>query len=46
MARDTWAFTSGLLHLLLSCQKGDAAFVRQIPQMIVSHMAMRRRSEA
>lgn len=46
MARDTWAFTSGLLHLLLSCQKGDVAFARQVPQMIVSHMALRRRSAA
>jgi TetR/AcrR family acrAB operon transcriptional repressor len=46
MARDTWAFTSGLLHLLLSCQKGDVAFARQVPQMIVSHMALRRRSPA
>jgi TetR/AcrR family acrAB operon transcriptional repressor len=42
MARDTCAFTSGLLHLLLSCQKGDIAFARQVPQMIVSHMALRR----
>lgn len=41
-ARDTWAFTSGLLHLLLGC-KLDDAMLRQIPQMISTHMALRRR---
>lgn len=42
MARDTWAFTSGLLHLLLSCQKGSD-LNQHVPQMIVNHMALRRR---
>jgi len=41
MARDTWAFTSGLLHLLLSCQKGSD-LDQQVPQMISTHMALRR----
>lgn len=41
-ARDTWAFTSGLLHLLLGCQI-DTGLDRQIPQMITTHMALRRR---
>jgi len=42
MARDTWAFTSGLLHLLFSCQKGSD-LDQQVPQMISTHMALRRR---
>ena len=42
-ARDTWAFTSGLLHLLLNCQKGSDLGDR-VPQMISTHMAMRRRA--
>ena len=42
MARDTWAFTSGLLHLLLGCQKGSD-LDQQVPQMITTHMALRRR---
>lgn len=42
MARDTWAFTSGLLHLLLDCQKGSD-LDRHVSQMIVTHMALRRR---
>lgn len=42
-ALDTWAFTSGLLHLLLAC-KLDGEMVRQIPQMITTHMALRRRT--
>jgi len=41
-ARDTWAFTSGLLHLMLGCQAGSD-LDRQIPAMITTHMAMRRR---
>lgn len=41
-ARDTWAFTSGILHLLLGCQM-DSGLDQQIPQMISTHMAMRRR---
>ena len=41
MARDTWAFTSGLLHLLLGCQKGSD-LPQQVPQMIATHMALRR----
>jgi TetR/AcrR family acrAB operon transcriptional repressor len=40
-ARDTWAFTSGLLHLLLSCQKGTDLGL-QVPAMIAAHMALRR----
>jgi TetR/AcrR family acrAB operon transcriptional repressor len=40
-ARDTWAFTSGVLHLLLSCQKGSN-LNELVPSMIKSHMAMRR----
>ncbi|HEX6733620.1 MAG TPA: TetR family transcriptional regulator [Azonexus sp.] len=40
-ARDTWAFTSGLLHLLLGCQKGSD-LDRRIPEMISVHMALRR----
>ena len=44
-ARDTWAFTSGLLHLMLGCQKGSS-LEQQIPQMISTHMAMRRKSAA
>ena len=42
-ARDTWAFTSGLLHLVLGCQI-DNGLNRQIPGMIAAHMALRRRS--
>ena len=41
-ARDTWAFTSGLLHLMLGCQKGSD-LDKQIPTMITTHMALRRR---
>lgn len=40
-ARDTWAFTSGLLHLLLGCQQGSDLYL-QVPAMIDSHMALRR----
>ena len=40
-ARDTWAFTSGLLHLMLGCQKGSD-LDRRIPAMITSHMRLRR----
>lgn len=42
-ARDTWAFTSGMLHLLLGCQM-DSGLDQQIPQMITTHMALRRRA--
>lgn len=42
VARDTWAFASGLLHLLLGCQK-DSDLEKQIPEVISMHMAMRRR---
>lgn len=42
MARDTWAFTSGLLHLLLSCQQGSD-LEQRVPQMISAHIALRRR---
>lgn len=41
-ARDTWAFTSGMLHLLLECQM-NGGLDKQIPQMISTHMALRRR---
>lgn len=41
-ARDTWAFTSGLLHLMLGCQKGSD-LDKRIPAMITTHMALRRR---
>lgn len=41
-ARDTWAFTSGLLHLMLGCQK-DSELDQQIPHMITMHMSLRRR---
>jgi TetR/AcrR family acrAB operon transcriptional repressor len=40
-ARDTWAFTSGILNLLLGCQR-DSGLERQIPDMIRAHMALRR----
>lgn len=40
-ARDTWAFTSGLLHLLLSCQRGSD-LSQKVSAMISVHMAMRR----
>ena len=40
-ASDTWAFTSGLLHLLLSCQRGSD-LSQKVPAMIRVHMAMRR----
>lgn len=42
VARDTWAFTSGLLHLTLGCRK-NTGLEREIPQMIAAHMALRRR---
>jgi TetR/AcrR family acrAB operon transcriptional repressor len=42
IARDTWAFTSGLLHLMLGCQKGSDLDQR-IPDMIAMHMVLRRR---
>lgn len=41
-ARDTWAFTSGLLHLLLGCQI-NTDLTNQVPQMIAQHIALRRR---
>lgn len=44
-ARDTWAFTSGLLHLLLSCQRGSD-LSQKVPAMIRVHMAMRRITSA
>lgn len=40
-ARDTWAFTSGLLHLLLSCQRASD-LSQKVSAMIRVHMAMRR----
>lgn len=41
MAQDTWAYTSGLLNLLLGCQNGTDLGQR-IPGMIATHMALRR----
>lgn len=40
-ARDTWAFTSGLLHLMLGCRRGTG-LEAQIPEMIRKHIALRR----
>lgn len=40
-ARDTWAFTSGMLHLLLGCQMNQG-LGQEIPRMITTHMALRR----
>ena len=42
VARDTWAFTSGLLHLQLSCQRGSD-LPKHVPTMIKTHMALRRK---
>ena len=41
-ARDTWAFTSGMLHLLLGCQMNQG-LDQEIPRMISTHVALRRR---
>jgi TetR/AcrR family acrAB operon transcriptional repressor len=40
-AQDTWAFTSGVLHLFLA-QQMDNGLAQQIPQMISTHMGLRR----
>lgn len=40
-ALDTWAFTSGVLHLLFGCQQGSDLYL-QVPAMVTSHMALRR----
>ncbi len=40
-ARDTWAFSSGLLHLTLGCRK-NTGLEKDIPAMIAAHMALRR----
>jgi len=40
-ARDTWAFTSGLLHLLLGCPSGR---VGDMPALIEAHMALRKKA--
>lgn len=40
-ARDTWAFTTGLLHLIVGCQIGQGLNA-PIPRMIEAHMALRR----
>ncbi|MCK6391513.1 MAG: hypothetical protein L6Q40_10935 [Azonexus sp.] len=42
VARDTWAFTSGLLHLTFGCRK-NTGLEQEIPAMIQAHMALRRR---
>ncbi|PKO90597.1 MAG: TetR family transcriptional regulator [Betaproteobacteria bacterium HGW-Betaproteobacteria-12] len=44
-ARDTWAFTHGLLDLMLGCRKGTG-LEQQIPAMIAGHIDMRRAEEA
>ena len=41
-AQDTWAFTSGILHLSLGGQLAGEAAAR-IPPMISAHMALRRK---
>lgn len=41
VAHDTWAFTSGLLHLTLGCRK-NTGLEKGIPAMIEAHMALRR----
>lgn len=41
-ARDTWAFTSGILHWLLGFQM-DGGVQPEIPRMISTHMALRHR---
>jgi TetR/AcrR family transcriptional regulator, acrAB operon repressor len=43
LARDTWAFTSGLLHLLFGCQQHNKELASQVPAMITAHIALRRR---
>jgi TetR/AcrR family acrAB operon transcriptional repressor len=43
-ARDTWAFTSGLLHLSLGCRL-NTGLEQEIPAMIRTHMALRRAAE-
>lgn len=40
-AHDTWAFTSGILHLMFGIRR-DSGIERKIPEMIRTHMAMRR----
>lgn len=40
-ARDTWAFTTGLLHLLVGCQIEQGLYT-QITRMIQAHMTLRR----
>lgn len=41
LALDTWAFSTGLLHLLLR-EPIEKGFYKQIPMMIDTHMALRR----
>ncbi len=41
-ARDTWAFTSGLLHLMFGCRRGTG-LESDIPLMIENHMKLRRK---
>lgn len=40
-ARDTWAFTSGVLNLMLGCRRGSG-LEQQVQAMIKAHMALRR----
>lgn len=40
-ARDTWAFTSGLLHLALECRL-EENLATDVATLIVAHMALRR----
>ena len=39
--RDTWAFTSGVLNLMLGCRRGSG-LEQQVQAMIKAHMALRR----
>lgn len=40
-ARDTWAFTSGLIHLIFGHQR-RSGLEQKIPGMVSAHMALRR----
>ena len=41
-ARDTWAFTSGLLHQRLLGMLAQVGAEERIPEMVATHMALRR----
>lgn len=42
IARDTWAFTSGILHQLLNVGF-ENGLMAEVPAMVAAHMALRRR---